>query len=60
MLGMRYPMEVNLVGDARDTLRALLPLLERKADRSWRDQIEGGVARWWRILEDQARSPPTR
>src|SRR5213075_3608396 len=35
MLGIRYPMEVNLVGDSARTLRALLPLLERKADRSW-------------------------
>ena len=34
-LGIRYPMEVNLAGDARDTLRALLPLLRRKEDRSW-------------------------
>ena len=30
MLGIRYPMEVNLVGDSAETLRALLPLLERK------------------------------
>ena len=36
-LGIRYPMEVNLVGDAGETLRALIPLLERKTDRSWRD-----------------------
>ncbi len=41
MLGIRYPMEVNLVGDSALTLRALLPLLERKQDRSWREKIEG-------------------
>ena len=35
---MRYPYEVNLVGDAKATLRALIPLLERKADRSWRER----------------------
>ena len=40
MLGIRYPMEVNLVGDSAETLRALLPLLERKSDRAWREQIE--------------------
>ena len=40
MIGIRYPMEVNLVGDAKATLRALLPLLERKADRTWREAIE--------------------
>jgi pyruvate dehydrogenase (quinone) len=54
VIGMRYPMEVNLVGDARETLRALLPLLERKPDRAWRDQIEGDVRRWWEILDAQA------
>jgi pyruvate dehydrogenase (quinone) len=57
LIGMRYPMEVNLVGDAAETLRALLPLLERKADRSWQETIEDGVARWWRILAEQAAQP---
>jgi pyruvate dehydrogenase (quinone) len=57
LIGMRYPMEVNLVGDAADTLRALIPLLERKADRSWREEVEAGVERWWRILAEQAHQP---
>ena len=57
LIGNRYPMEVNLVGDAAETLRALLPLLERKTDRSWREEIESGVERWWRILEEQAHQP---
>ncbi len=54
MLSLRYPMEVNLVGDSAETLRALLPLLEEKADRSWRQQIEKGVAEWWKVLESRA------
>jgi pyruvate dehydrogenase (quinone) len=54
LIGMRYPMEVNLVGDAAHTLRALIPLLERKQDRAWRQEIEGGVERWWRILDERA------
>ena len=54
MLGIRYPMEVNLAGDARDTLQELIPLLERKEDRSWREDIEHEVERWWEILEDRA------
>src|SRR3954452_14822131 len=54
LVGLRYPMEVNLVGDAATTLRALIPLLRRKEDRSWRERIEAEVARWWRILEDRA------
>jgi pyruvate dehydrogenase (quinone) len=53
-LGIRYPMEVNLTGDSAETLRALLPLLARKQDRSWRDEIESGVAKWWRTLEARA------
>jgi pyruvate dehydrogenase (quinone) len=51
---MRYPTEVNLVGDAAATLRALIPLLERKADRAWREEIEDNVRRWWEILDDRA------
>ncbi|MFL5284414.1 MAG: thiamine pyrophosphate-requiring protein [Rhodopila sp.] len=54
MLSLRYPMEVNLTGDSRETLRALLPLLEEKTDRSWRQQIEKGVAAWWQEMESRA------
>lgn len=56
-VGMRYPMEVNLVGDAAHTLRALLPLLERKPDRSWRERVEKSVASNWRVLEERAMLP---
>jgi pyruvate dehydrogenase (quinone) len=54
LVGNRYPTEVNLVGDAAETLRALVPLLREKADRSWREEIESGVERWWRILDERA------
>jgi pyruvate dehydrogenase (quinone) len=54
LIGMRYPMEVNLVGDAAQTLRALIPLLQRKSDRSWQDEIVENVDRWWRILDERA------
>ena len=54
MIGIRYPMELNLVGDARETLRALLPLLERKTDRSWQEAIVDEVERWWELLEQRA------
>ena len=53
-LSLRYPMEVNLLGDAAATLRALLPRLERKIDRGWRIEIEHNVARWWKVLEARA------
>jgi pyruvate dehydrogenase (quinone) len=54
LLGIRYPMEVALVGDSKDTLRALIPQLERKEDRSWRAEIEENVRRWWEVLDAQA------
>ncbi|HTQ91935.1 MAG TPA: thiamine pyrophosphate-dependent enzyme, partial [Streptosporangiaceae bacterium] len=53
-IGMRYPYEVNLVGDSAATLRALIPHLKRNDDRSWRDGIEAGVARWWRSMDAEA------
>ncbi|WP_448188764.1 thiamine pyrophosphate-requiring protein [Azospirillum sp. sgz301742] len=59
MLSIRYPMEVNLVGDSAGTLRALIPLLQRKQDRSWRQRIEAGVAEWWRVLEARAMNDAT-
>jgi len=54
LIGMRYPYEVNLVGDARRTLQALIPLLERKEQRSWRDDLEKKVERWWEVMEAEA------
>nr|WP_250813221.1 thiamine pyrophosphate-requiring protein [Neorhizobium tomejilense] len=53
MLSLRYPMEVNLVGDAAATLDALLPLLRQK-DNIWRTKIENKVADWWKLLEERA------
>ena len=54
MLSLRYPMEVNLTGDSRETLRALLPMLEEKKDRSWRKAVEKNVAEWWKVLQSRA------
>ncbi len=56
LLSIRYPMEVNLVGDSAEALRALRPLLRAKEDTSWREKIEADVRRWWRVLEAQARN----
>jgi pyruvate dehydrogenase (quinone) len=50
-------MEVNLVGDAKETLKALLPLLGRKPDRAWRHRVERNVAEWWKTLEERAKQP---
>jgi len=54
MIGVRYPNDVSLVGDAKDTLQALLPRLHHKEDRSWREKIELEVAAWWKVLDDRA------
>ncbi|TML73035.1 MAG: thiamine pyrophosphate-requiring protein [Actinobacteria bacterium] len=54
MLNIRYPMELGLVGDAKATLEELLPLLRRKEDRAWREQLEGEIQEWWRLLEERA------
>jgi pyruvate dehydrogenase (quinone) len=54
LIGMRYPYEVNLVGDAAATLRALLPLLAPKEDRAWRERIESDVERWWQTMDAEA------
>ncbi len=53
-LGLRYPTEVNLHGDAKETLRALLPRLKRKEDRSWRERIEASVKEWWTLIDERA------
>jgi pyruvate dehydrogenase (quinone) len=54
LIGIRYPADVSLVGDSADTLRELIPHLQRKEDRSWRQEIEGEIERWHKILAEQA------
>jgi pyruvate dehydrogenase (quinone) len=53
-IGMRYPTEVNIVGDAAATLRAVNAELTHKSDRSWRESIEKHVASWWGTIERQS------
>ncbi|MCK1317321.1 thiamine pyrophosphate-requiring protein [Bradyrhizobium sp. 23] len=53
-LGLRYPMEINIVGDSSKALQALLPHLQQKQNSSWRRAIEEGVQEWWRTLEKRA------
>ena len=54
MIGIRYPVDVQLVGDARRTLQALRPLLQNKTDRSWQQQVIGWVEDWWQVMERRA------
>ena len=58
MLGLRYPTEVNLHGDAAETLRALLPLLDAKpAGGAWRQGVVDGMRDWWALMDKRARAP---
>jgi pyruvate dehydrogenase (quinone) len=57
MLSLRYPMEVNLVGDAAETLKALLPLLDEKGGGAWRQAIASNLRAWWKTLEERAMQP---
>ncbi|WP_413249286.1 thiamine pyrophosphate-requiring protein [Sinomonas flava] len=54
MIGLRYPYEYNIVSDAAAALRALIPHLRRKEDRSWRDDLESKVTRWWETMRAEA------
>jgi len=59
MLSLRYPMEVNLVGDSATTLTALLPLLHHKKDRRFRDDIARNIAKWEETLAKRASQDAT-
>jgi pyruvate dehydrogenase (quinone) len=54
LIGLRFPTEVNLVGDSAATLRALLPLLEDRRDDAGRRRVESWTEAWWRVLEARA------
>jgi pyruvate dehydrogenase (quinone) len=54
MIGIRYPMEVNLIGDAKETLQALMPFIKLKSEDRWRDEIAGQVRDWWKLIEARA------
>jgi len=52
-IGLRYPVKVGLVGDSQHTLRALLPHLQRKEDRSFLERAQAETREWWKLMEDQ-------
>jgi pyruvate dehydrogenase (quinone)/pyruvate oxidase len=53
-IGLRFPVEVGLVGDARPTLIALSRFIERKTDRSFLEQAQAGMKEWWELIEGRA------
>lgn len=54
LLSLRYPMDVNLKGDAKQTLAALIPLIERKVARAWQNRIVEDIEKWWKVVEGRA------
>src|SRR5205085_2477271 len=53
-IGLRYPVEIGLVGDSRNTLRELIPLLKPKKDRSFLEAAQAGMKDWWEVMEKRA------
>ncbi|MBO0701306.1 MAG: thiamine pyrophosphate-requiring protein [Candidatus Dormibacteraeota bacterium] len=56
---IRYPIDVILPGDSRETLRALQPLLRHHEDRSWQDKVKKGVAEWWEAMDKEGQPQMT-
>jgi len=56
-IGLRYPVEVGLVGDARATLQKLLPLLIRNEDRSFLEKAQESMREWWKLMRERASRP---
>lgn len=52
-LGLRYPIDVGLTGDAKATLQALLPLLQRRQDRSFLETAQGRMKEWWELMRNR-------
>jgi pyruvate dehydrogenase (quinone)/pyruvate oxidase len=58
-LALRYPVEVGLAGDSRQTLQVLLPWLEPKKDRSFLETAQRGMQEWWALMEERGTSRDT-
>jgi pyruvate dehydrogenase (quinone) len=56
-IGLRYPVEVGLVGDSCNTLRELIPMLNRKEDRSFLRAAQAGMKDWWELMEKRGTRP---
>jgi pyruvate dehydrogenase (quinone) len=56
-IGLRYPIEVGLVGDSRRTVQVLLPLLRRHEDRTFLEKAQAGMREWWQLVEERGTRP---
>ena len=55
MLSLRFPMDVNLLGGSKETLRALIPFLKQNKHHSWRKEIKEGMDDWWKVIDARAK-----
>jgi pyruvate dehydrogenase (quinone)/pyruvate oxidase len=53
-VGLRYPVEIGLVGDCRRSLQALLPLLKKNGKRGFLAQAQSSMQDWNKLMEKQA------
>jgi pyruvate dehydrogenase (quinone)/pyruvate oxidase len=58
-IGLRFPVEVGLCGDARSTLQVLTPHLARRSDRSFLEKAQAGMKKWREKLHQRAQSEET-
>src|ERR1051326_2031778 len=56
-IGLRFPVEVGLIGDSRNTLRELIPLLKWKENRSFLQAAQAGMKDWWKVMEKRGTAP---
>jgi pyruvate dehydrogenase (quinone) len=56
-IGLRYPVEVGLVGDSRRTLQALMPMLQRHDDRTFLEKAQQGMDKWRKVMSEHATAP---
>jgi pyruvate dehydrogenase (quinone)/pyruvate oxidase len=56
-IGLRHRADAALIGDARATLRELIPRVQRHADRAFLDEARRGMADWWKIMEERGTRP---
>ncbi|MGZ4962424.1 MAG: thiamine pyrophosphate-binding protein, partial [Limisphaerales bacterium] len=52
-IGLRYPVDVGLVGDCRNTLQQLLPLLKRNEERKFLEKAQDGMKEWWDLMKER-------
>jgi pyruvate dehydrogenase (quinone)/pyruvate oxidase len=52
-IGLRFPVEVGLIGDSRVALEALLPLVDRNGHRRFLEKAQKETAKWWKLMEER-------